>query len=40
MEFVPVVPEWLNRLAACGAGVSALALLTRGLEAVLDLDIG
>ena len=40
MEIVPVVPEWLTWLTACGAGVLALAMLTRGLEALLDLDIG
>lgn len=35
-----VVPEWLTWLAACGAGVVALAALVRGLEAMFDLDLG
>ncbi len=40
MEIVPAVPEWLTLSATCGAAVLALAVLTRGLEALLDLDIG
>jgi hypothetical protein len=40
MEIAPVVPEWLTWLAATGVGALALSALVRGLEAVLDLDIG
>lgn len=40
MEIAPVVPEWLTWLVATGVGVLAVALLTRSLEAVLDLDRG
>jgi hypothetical protein len=40
MEIAPVVPEWLTWLAAGGVGVLALAALVRGLEALLDLDLG
>jgi hypothetical protein len=40
MEIAPVVPEWLTWLVAIGVGVLAVALLTRSLEAVLDLDRG
>lgn len=38
MEIAPVVPVWLTLLVAGAAGVLALAVLARGLEAVLDLD--
>lgn len=38
MEIAPVVPVWLTLLAAGAVGVLALAVLARGLEAVLDLD--
>lgn len=40
MEITPMLPDWLTWAAACGAGLIALGLLARGLEAVLDLDIG
>jgi hypothetical protein len=40
MEIAPMVPEWLTWVAAGGAGALALAIIVRGLEAVLDLDIG
>ncbi|MGV3571204.1 MAG: hypothetical protein ACO1PB_11450 [Ramlibacter sp.] len=40
MEIAPVVPMWLTWMAAGAVGVLALAVLARGLEAVLDLDHG
>ena len=40
MEIAPVVPAWLIWLVATGVGVLAVAVLTRSLEAVLDLDRG
>ncbi len=40
MELVPVAIGWLTWLAACGAVVVAVAALARGLDAVLDLDLG
>jgi hypothetical protein len=40
MEIAPVVPACLTWLAATAVGVLAVALLTRSLEAVLDLDRG
>ena len=40
MEIAPVVPEWLTWLAAAGVGALALAALVRGLEALLDLELG
>lgn len=40
MDIVPVVPDWLTWIAAGGVGVLALAVLARGLEAMLDLDHG
>ena len=38
MEIAPVVPVWLTLTSASAVGVLALALLARGLHAVLDLD--
>ena len=38
MEIAPVA--WLIWLVATGVGVLAVAVLTRSLEAVLDLDRG
>jgi hypothetical protein len=38
MEIAPVIPAWLTWLAAGGMGVLAIAVLTRSLEAVFDLD--
>jgi hypothetical protein len=40
MEIAPDVPAWLMWLVATGVGVLAVAVLTRSLEAVLDLDRG
>lgn len=40
MEIAPVVPAWLMWLVVTGVGALAVALLTRSLEAVLDLDRG
>ena len=40
MEIAPIIPDWLTLLAAIGIGALALAALVRGLEAVLDLDLG
>ena len=38
MEIAPL--EWLTWLAAGGAGLLALAVLARGLDAMLDLERG
>jgi len=38
MEIAPVVPVWLTWMVTGTVGVLALAVLARGLEAVLDLD--
>ena len=40
MELAPVVPAWLTWLVASGAGVLAVGVVIRMLEAVFDLDIG
>ena len=40
MEIAHDVPNWLTWIAASGVGLVALAVLARGLEAVLDLDLG
>jgi hypothetical protein len=38
MEITPQVPTWLTLIAIAGIGVFAVAVLTRMLEAVIDLD--
>lgn len=40
MELATDIPHWLTWVAASGVGLVALAVLARGLEAVLDLDLG
>ena len=40
MEIAPVVPDWLTWIAAFGVATLGLAVLARGLEAMLDLDLG
>lgn len=40
MEIAPVVPDWLIWLVAGAVGVLAIAALARGLEAMLELDVG
>lgn len=40
MEIALVVPDWLTWTVAGAAGVLAIAALARGLEAMLELDVG
>lgn len=38
MQIAPELPVWLTLMSAGAVGVLALAVLARGLEAMLDLD--
>ena len=40
MEIAPLVPAWLTWMVAGAVGVLALLVFVRGIEAMLELDLG